>query len=225
MDDYREASALLTASGSYERYNAAAHIARGRLLSATGDHAGAEAAARQALQVDHWYAPGYFWLGRILMEAGKVAEARQALADFRKMRVDSHSAQGAFWERVFQAELHRDVGDLGSALAELGKAALLPPEHRNQEIEWVTRGRVKAAFGDIQGAIEAFRQSLEPRLQNVSDLNMATPLPFHQLAKLEEEAGQVAAARRHYRQFLLRWGEADMEVPAVGEALSRLNAL
>ena len=42
---------------------------------------------------------------------------------------------------------------------------------------------------------------------------------------MEDEAGDVAAAREHYQAFLERWGETDLPVPAADEARERLTAL
>jgi hypothetical protein len=45
------------------------------------------------------------------------------------------------------------------------------------------------------------------------------------MARLEEQAGDLASARQHYRQFLARWGEADLPIADVNEAKSRLAKL
>jgi tetratricopeptide (TPR) repeat protein len=225
IEGYAAASDALTTSGAYGRYSAASHVARARILAATGDLEGAIAAARRALDADAWYAPGLFWLGRFQIDAGRIGEARATLASLRKVAGEAHSPSGAFWERLLQAEIHRQDGDLGKALQELGKTALLAPEHRSQEIEHMTHARVKAAFGDADGAVEAWRLCVEPRVQSVSEVNMVTPLPWYELARAEELAGNSGAAREQYRRFLRRWGRTDLPVASTRDASSRLEAL
>jgi serine/threonine protein kinase/tetratricopeptide (TPR) repeat protein len=223
ISGYRKASESF--AGAYDRFNAWSHISRARLLAATGETEGALAAARDALRVDPYFAPGHFWLGRILLGAGRTGEAAETLRGLREMLADAFTPPGTFWLRVLQAEIHRAEGDLGAALAELGRAAALPPEHRSPEVEWFTRARVKAAFGDLPGAIEAYREGLKPRPRNGSEAGRVTPLPLYDLARVEEGAGEIEAARDHYRRFLAMWGEADLPVTAVADAKSRLAAL
>ncbi len=45
------------------------------------------------------------------------------------------------------------------------------------------------------------------------------------IARLEEETGDLASARKHYREYLDRWGNADKPIPDVKDAKARLEAL
>ncbi len=54
---------------------------------------------------------------------------------------------------------------------------------------------------------------------------MDRTLALYELARLEDRAGDVASARQHYKEFLDRWGDADLPIPAVDAARSRLAAL
>ena len=47
----------------------------------------------------------------------------------------------------------------------------------------------------------------------------------YELARLEEKTGDIANARKHYREFLDRWDEADVEISEVKDAKSRLANL
>ena len=48
---------------------------------------------------------------------------------------------------------------------------------------------------------------------------------LYAMARLEEETGDLASARQHYREFLDRWENADMPIPEVDDAKARLAAL
>ncbi len=52
-----------------------------------------------------------------------------------------------------------------------------------------------------------------------------TTLALYELARLEDEAGDMASARQHYQEFLDRWGEADLPIPKVAKAKSHLATL
>jgi serine/threonine protein kinase len=54
---------------------------------------------------------------------------------------------------------------------------------------------------------------------------VTTTRALYAMARIEEEAGDLASARQHYRKFLDRWGEADMPIADVSEAKSRLAKL
>ncbi len=48
---------------------------------------------------------------------------------------------------------------------------------------------------------------------------------LYHVARLEDATGETDVAREHYREFLARWGEADMPIPIVRDARDRLAAL
>ncbi len=54
---------------------------------------------------------------------------------------------------------------------------------------------------------------------------LALTRALYDLARLEEETGDLQSARRHYREFLDRWGDADMSIADVAEAKARLAVL
>lgn len=48
---------------------------------------------------------------------------------------------------------------------------------------------------------------------------------LYEIARLEEAAGELEAARGRYRQYLDHWGQADRPVVNVPDARARLKAL
>ena len=54
---------------------------------------------------------------------------------------------------------------------------------------------------------------------------MHTTLTLYELARLEDEAGDVASARQHDEEFLGRWGDADLLIPAVAKTKARMAIL
>ena len=59
-----------------------------------------------------------------------------------------------------------------------------------------------------------------------NSLGAAFRIPFHyELGRLKEDAGRLAEARQHYTAYLERWGNADVSIPNVDDARSRLAKL
>ncbi|HXI03643.1 MAG TPA: tetratricopeptide repeat protein, partial [Candidatus Saccharimonadales bacterium] len=208
-----------------ERYGAFCETARAQILAAAGDLQGAAAAARKGTEIDPWYAPARFWLGRLLVEAGQAHDARAVLEETEKKMESDGPPPAAFWLHVLRAEVRRGEGDLGAALSEIGKASSMPPELTSPEVLRFTEARVKEAFGDIPGAIASYRQGLEPLPRELWRDRVVTPLALYELARLEERAGKPDAARGHYRAFLAEWDRADMPVASVEDARARLKLL
>ena len=48
---------------------------------------------------------------------------------------------------------------------------------------------------------------------------------LYEVARLEQRTDKLDDARRHYREFLESWGDADMPVPIVERAREQLAAL
>ena len=84
---------------------------------------------------------------------------------------------------------------------------------------------IAEASGDLPRAVAAYREMLEPTVQWAWGSPVDGTLALYGLARLEDEAGDVASARQHYQDFLDRWGDADLPIPAVAEAKDRLAAL
>jgi tetratricopeptide (TPR) repeat protein len=200
------------------------HIQRALLLEATGNVDGAVGAARDAIALDPLALEGTFHLGRILLAAGKRADAEEALASLQKRRQESQSPSGEFWEHLLQAEIELAEGNLPAATAALEQASSLPPEYRDRVAEGFTKARLRVASGDRSGAIAAYREVLKPSAQWAGSPVDST-LALYELARLEDQAGDVASARGHYQEVIDRWGDADLPVPLVGEAKERMAAL
>ncbi len=221
LDAFREAHSKL-AGTVFIRFGAFSAVSSAQLLDAAGDRAAAISSARDGLLTDPHYAPAYYWLGRLQLAGGEMVEARKTLGTLRERMSEVVPDPALFWVLALQAEINREEGDLGAALAALGRAAELPPESRNPEVGAFTGARVKAAFGDLDGAIAAYREGLRPIVREPWNDRVSTPVALYDLAILAERAGQADAARGHLRQFLAAWGEADLPVAAVADAKRRL---
>jgi tetratricopeptide (TPR) repeat protein/tRNA A-37 threonylcarbamoyl transferase component Bud32 len=197
------------------------HVNRALLVEAVGDAEGAADAAREAVALEPYAFEGTFYLGRFLLGVGKVAEAEQALTRLEELFRESEAPGGEFWEYLLRAESELTKGNLKAADTALAQASSLVPEYRNRSAELETRARIREAFGDRTGAIAAYREIKPINRWAVVNATLA----LYELARLEDEAGDVASARQHYQEFLDRWGDADLPIPAVAKAKSRLAAL
>lgn len=109
--------------------------------------------------------------------------------------------------KALDTELNRYV-----AIKMLPQALTADPERRLR----------KAAQGEHAGTIAAYRKIFEPmsRLEVVLETQVLS-----ELARLQEGAGDLESAKEHYREYLSRWGEADLPIPEVPEAKARLTKL
>ena len=100
----------------------------------------------------------------------------------------------------------------------------MPPAHRRRRDESSVLARALVADGQASRAIDAYREFLEPSYLNPEIWVQEIPV-LYELAKLEEEVGDLSAAREHYRKYLEHWGTADMPILNVPDARKRLEAL
>ena len=108
------------------------------------------------------------------------------------------------------------------------RADKMPLETRIPWSQWAIEARIMVAQGDRAGAIRAYKKILAPvsfRLLPQS-LGEGFKIPYYyELARLEEESGQLAEAREHYNAYLERWGQSDAHIPNVDDARERLAKL
>jgi tetratricopeptide (TPR) repeat protein len=81
--------------------------------------------------------------------------------------------------------------------------------------------RVKAARGDLAGAIEIYRRLLTVDISQ-KWIALLEPRYVLELARLLDRTGDKAGARQQYQRFLDLWKAADPGLPEVREARARL---
>ncbi len=200
------------------------HLSRAQVLEASGDVKGALAAAGEAIRIEPNLHPAYFWLGLIQLRANDRVAAQETLAALQRAARETGLAWRQVCVHLLQAEIHLDAGLQPAAVAELEKVSALPLEYRPGDEESIVRAHVAAASGDRSGAIAAYRTLLKPRAPDW--YNTPTRIrALHWLAQLEEDAGDLEGARLHYREYLERWGTADLPIADVDVARARLAAI
>ena len=100
----------------------------------------------------------------------------------------------------------------------------LPYEERPRLAELRARGRVHEAAGEIDAAVAVYRELVEPAT-SAPWASFIDTLHFYDLARLEDRAGDHAAAREHYARFLELWGDTDIPLPDAERARERLGEL
>ncbi|MEE9268984.1 MAG: protein kinase [Candidatus Krumholzibacteria bacterium] len=232
MADYDAASAHLEAMGAPGGWAASIvcsyRIKQAFVLTHTGDLDGALGAARKGIEVDPHNTSAYLALLQTLLRAGRTAEAQETLRDLQKVREANQNPSDAFVVLMAEAEWERAQGNADKALEALHRADTLPIETRYPWTQWWIEGDVMVLRGDRQGAINAYRKIVEPEpfLVGQQAAGAAFRIPFYyELARLEEEAGQLAKARQHYNAYLEHWGNADVSIPKVDDARTRLAKL
>ena len=103
----------------------------------------------------------------------------------------------------------------------------LPPAC--ETVMWDKRVRLLARAaedaGDLEQALRHFRTLADARRVPGGD-SVEWDIPaLYDVARLEQQSGKSADARRHYGEFLEHWGDVDMSVPIVEQAREALAAL
>jgi tetratricopeptide (TPR) repeat protein len=173
-----------------------------------------------------------FWLGFLLCESGRTDEAERVLATFDQYAADMISPLVPFWRALLAGALGQARGDLSEARRQLDRADSQPIECRDRGLSAMLRARLETAAGNREPAIAAWRELIDPPYLRYSSFGQRN-LPWrpieivahYELARLEEQRGEVAAAREHYRRFLDYWGTADVPLPSIANARERVAKL
>jgi tetratricopeptide (TPR) repeat protein len=137
-----------------------------------------------------------------------------------------------FWRALLAGALGQARGDLSEARRQLDRADSQPIECRDRGLSAMLRARLETAAGNREPAIAAWRELIDPPYLRYSSFGQRN-LPWrpieivahYELARLEEQRGEVAAAREHYRRFLDYWGTADVPLPSIANARERVAKL
>ena len=163
--------------------------------------------------------------------SGQLAAARPRLESARKLYQPGRVAEK--WQvRSLEGELALAAGDL--AAAETAFAAGEPELKMvfssvapmacvfANDLPWRDwQARTKKARGDIPGAIEVYRRLLTSDI-GAKWVAVYEPRFVLEMARLHEQAGDQAAARREYQRFTELWKNADPGLPELQEARQRL---
>jgi tetratricopeptide (TPR) repeat protein len=198
-------------------------LVEAQILELSGDLEGALTAARRATDVDPLFASAW---GRIaLLEArlGREEESARAVAEIERLIRSCPSPQPAFSLHATRAQLALDHGDAGAAAAELALVEAMAPAHRDHQSAWELRARVLAARGDHAGSIEAWDRIFDPIVRYPWARPVTENLALFARARERDAASDHDGAARDLREFLRRWGDADLSIPAVAGARAWLS--
>jgi serine/threonine protein kinase/tetratricopeptide (TPR) repeat protein len=217
--------AALAASLALERGDAAAAAVWVRRLEPEPDKMG------PFLQV--FYKPFLAWLkGALEIERGALEAARTHLENLR-LAHDAQRPEDVWKLGSLEGEIALHAGDL--AAAESAFAAGEPSLKMPITMNFIDRmvfdnnltfrdgaARVKAARGDLAGAISDYRSLLTPDITR-KWTSIVEPRYVLALARLLEKQGDREAARREYQRFLDLWKNADAGLPELAEARGKIR--
>jgi tetratricopeptide (TPR) repeat protein len=221
--DMREAGSRLSDS-NLASLGALYTLSAAGILEAAGRLDQAISVAREAIEIDPLAPLPHVSHGRLLYRAGRTDEATEVLDRLRRMAAEVPSPLTRYAVHLLEAEIALRSGNLQAAEQAIERARSFPVAQRTPVIDGSILGRVRSEAGDTRGALAAYETILQPRARYDLDVVRDT-LAHYELGRLSEELGQRAAAREHYEAFLARWGNADLPIPQVAEARSRLAAL
>jgi len=202
-------------------------VASALIRQMQGRSADAIEALRAAIADNPWASMPRFELGCLLLAAGETDEAEKARDELRRISNESESPIATFYSRLLDARWFLAQGDLEGASSAMQEIAEIDAASRSAAAEADTRALLLAAQGNPAAAATAWETVLDPRFPRRLWLFsvISWTRGFHALARIEEETGDLSAARVHYEEFLARWGNADLEIPEVNDARRRLAAL
>ena len=163
--------------------------------------------------------------------SGQLAAARARLESARKLFQPGDDGI-KWWYYALEGEIALAAGDLAAAEAAFAggepelkmffsNVAVLESVFANDLPSRDWQARVKKARGDIPGAIEVYRRLLTPDI-SAKWVAVYEPRFVLEMARLYEQAGDKAAARREYQRFAELWKNADPGLPELQEARQRL---
>jgi tetratricopeptide (TPR) repeat protein len=211
-----------------ERQIAEIRVATALIRQMQGRRAEAIETLRAAIAANPWAPVPRYELGCLFLAGGEMDEAEEARDELRRVSAESESPIATFYSRLLDARWFLAQGNLEDASRAMQKIAEIDAAARTPAHESDTRALLLVAQGDRAGAVAVRENALDPRLSHRA-WSLCSILcwtrAFHALARIEEEAGDLAAARIHYEEFLARWGDADLEIPEADDARRRLAAL
>jgi tetratricopeptide (TPR) repeat protein len=169
--------------------------------------------------------------GVTAIRAGSAAEVQSALARLGVERRSSAIGWSEPWRLLLAGEIELAAGHLSSALGSFRDAWRL---QRPLALDCVA-GHIEAYYLDALG--RAYLEARRPRealrtYEQIRSLGLAGlhqpaigVLAFYRLGRAHEALGNRPAARERYEEFLKLWGDADVEIPEVGDARRRLDRI
>jgi tetratricopeptide (TPR) repeat protein len=193
-------------------------------LEAVGELEAAIEVARRGREVDHFDPTSRFEAARLLFAAGRIEAGDREIAGLEALARENPSPYYDCWLTLARSAKLRAAGD---PLAALNEARSVPeacdPFVRQSRAMLLARAAEDA--GDLEQALRHFGDVANPPWAPM-DTAFETTIPaLYHVARLEQRAGKLDEARRHYREFLDHWGDVDMPVPMVEEAKRALAAL
>ncbi len=174
-----------------------------------------------------WKAVWHWNAGVSESRQGRIPQARARLADLTKIYKDELLFERSL-RRSLEGEIALAAGDL--AAAESAFAAAEPEIKAPFFLNTLARtffengfesldggARVKAARGDLTGAIGIYRSFLTPDIGRKWTM-VLEPRYVLAMARLLDKSGDHAAAKVQYLRFLDLWKDADPSLPEIIEA-------
>lgn len=160
--------------------------------------------------------------------SGETGRAKALLSELKHKYPDNTLVQ-SYWGPAIQASIHLREGDPRAAIAALKVAT---PYELSQASPYgddlffyptYIRGEAYFAAHDGASAASEFKRVLDH--PGVAVNCILYPLSRLQLARAMAMAGDRAAARREYDQFLKDWKDADREIPILKQAQTEYERL
>jgi len=200
--------------------------------------------AQAAVPQPDWMsaAENELWLGFLEWKQGRIEAAKQRLDHIRLPFSELSEGLGEVAVqlekncRILQAEVWLSKGRAAEAVSYLEKEfRLYIPVHYagfyarayawyNFPLDQDVLARAHQKTGNLDKAIEEYKKLLifDPASQ---DRRMHNPVYHFRLAKLYEQKGSKADARKEYERFLALWKDADPGLSELVDAKKRLAAL
>ena len=188
-------------------------------LEAAGRLEEALATSVNAIEVDPDWTASIYTQGRILLAMNRLDDAEATLEVLSETANRVMTPLAQFWEFLLQAEIELASGDLEAVDKTLHRISALAQEHRQPVAELLSTARYRAASGDDDGALDAYRQLIRPEM-NLPWPEIISPIVgLYELGELEAKLGNHDQAARHLGRFLDNWGETGIPIAQQAQRL------
>jgi tetratricopeptide (TPR) repeat protein/TolB-like protein len=220
-----EAGPSLYDSPVIHALGASMQVTHALVLELAGDIDAAIDRARGARDKDYFHPRSRFDAARLLFAAGRTDEADHEIEGLEVLAQDSRSPFHECWLELARAERQRALGNPAEALSMLSRDVPRACKPQTEATRELLLARAAEDAGDLEQALRHFRTLADPPWPPGSLVVEWDIAALYEVARLEQSTGKFDDARRHYREFLEHWGDADMPVPIVERAREQFDAL
>lgn len=166
-----------------------------------------------------------FIKGLVLLSKGSLDEVQKVTEELRALISAGSNRKEARYNRYLVGRLNMERGQFSEAVRNLNMAIrMLPAKDSLHAMFAETRARAVYMSGDLEQALKEYQAILQ-QVAPSPEYVYYQVISHYMLGKIYQELGRNAEAKGSYQEFLVRWQNADPNIPEVVDARKQLASL